>query len=244
MEMILLDWTRMGRYFCLAGATVHSQSVRIVRPLPERFYDGQSGHIGWPPHSLQGHERWEIVELLGATPAVIKQPHVEDVWVQGLRWSGESAVKSDRVRVLTQTATNGDLFGAPLTRTSASAYLEPNTGECSLATILLPPTTLEILGLSRGGARPMEMRVQLPVPKVGMCELPVIDHHLLLKAEQGGGSDTERLARLHQLIQGMGEQVAVRLGLARPLQQGQGPRATTRCWLMADGFFSLPDPQP
>ena len=42
-------------------------------------------------------------------------------------------------------------------------------------------------------------------------------------------------------VQQMGDPVAVRLGLSRAFQGGAGNAA---CWLMADGFFSLKDPQP
>ena len=42
----------------------------------------------------------------------------------------------------------------------------------------------------------------------------------------------------------MGDTVAVRLGITRPFtpQEGAG-RTPGLCWLMADGFFSLTDPQ-
>jgi hypothetical protein len=50
--------------------------------------------------------------------------------------------------------------------------------------------------------------------------------------------DWTRIA--NRLVQQMGETVAVRLGLSRPFaSQGQPPL----CWLMANGFFSLDDPQ-
>ena len=38
-------------------------------------------------------------------------------------------------------------------------------------------------------------------------------------------------------------QVPGRLGLSRPFQATPG-RGEGVCWLMADGFFSLTDPQP
>ena len=42
----------------------------------------------------------------------------------------------------------------------------------------------------------------------------------------------------------MGDSVAVRLGVTRPFAPQEGPgRTPGLCWLMADGFFSLTDPQ-
>ncbi len=56
--------------------------------------------------------------------------------------------------------------------------------------------------------------------------------------------DLERqVERLRQIVRGMGEQVAVRLGLSRSFGDEQGV-TPAGCWLMADGFFSLSDPQP
>jgi hypothetical protein len=40
----------------------------------------------------------------------------------------------------------------------------------------------------------------------------------------------------------MGDQVAVRLGLSRAFNSRSGEPGV--CWLMADGFFSLTEPQP
>ena len=36
MHLILLDWTRMGKTYCLAGVVLDDLDVRIVRPLPAR----------------------------------------------------------------------------------------------------------------------------------------------------------------------------------------------------------------
>ena len=37
MDMVLVDWTRMGKFYCLAGAVVQEGKVRIVRPLLSKF---------------------------------------------------------------------------------------------------------------------------------------------------------------------------------------------------------------
>jgi hypothetical protein len=238
MRMILLDWTRMGTHFCLAGVVIEGKSVRTVRPLPERFYDGRSDHCGWPESAIHGHRRWEIVELVGASPAETRPPHREDMWVQELGWQGELAAPAQRREVLRRTAALSSrwLFGVPLNRTRASAYLVPGSGERSLATIVVPSRGITFLALQRVGINTPCIRVQLSVAGLGDCELPVIDHHLLLSAEEAGARLGDRLDRLQSFLEGMGEQVVIRLGLARPLNN--------RCWLMADGFFSLADPQP
>jgi hypothetical protein len=53
----------------------------------------------------------------------------------------------------------------------------------------------------------------------------------------------QQLAELRNVVGRMGSNVAVRLGLSRPFQQ-EDSRDPPRCWLMADGFFSLESPQP
>ena len=32
--MVLLDWTRMGKMYCLAGVVQQNGQLRVVRPLP------------------------------------------------------------------------------------------------------------------------------------------------------------------------------------------------------------------
>jgi hypothetical protein len=73
--------------------------------------------------------------------------------------------------------------------------------------------------------------------------LMVKDHHLLSRAESTTNDPSGQITFLNRAIQAMGSQVAVRLGLSRPFQSGAGQGAAV-CWLMADGFFSLHDPQP
>jgi hypothetical protein len=95
----------------------------------------------------------------------------------------------------------------------------------------------------RTGATAPDFRVTLPVPEMGWRTLPVKDHHLLLHAEASGSGLEERIQALNRAVLQMGPQVAVRLGLSRPFQGGT-EHGATGCWLMADGFFSLTDPQP
>ena len=65
MDMILLDWTRMGRSYCLAGAVLEKGDWRIVRPLPMKHRAAPVRNIGWSPFLFDGHARWEIFELIG-----------------------------------------------------------------------------------------------------------------------------------------------------------------------------------
>jgi len=51
-----------------------------------------------------------------------------------------------------------------------------------------------------------------------------------------------RLGAMRDTVRAMGEAVVVRLGLSRAFQSEQGI-SPARCWRMADGFFSLHDPQ-
>jgi hypothetical protein len=69
----------------------------------------------------------------------------------------------------------------------------------------------------------------------------VTDHHLLTLAEQQAPHIEEQAEALNNLVRKMGDAVAVRLGLSRPFAgEGQPPV----CWLLANGFFGLADPQP
>src|SRR5689334_21639566 len=85
MAMILLDWTRMGKAYCLAGVVVEGQFVRTVRPLLTKYRDAPVRNVGWSPFLIDGHQRWEVFELVGPEPAEPQPPHVEDVWVRTLR---------------------------------------------------------------------------------------------------------------------------------------------------------------
>jgi hypothetical protein len=85
--------------------------------------------------------------------------------------------------------------------------------------------------------------VTLPLPGGEERSLPVKDHFLLQRAELAGAELESRVRALAFAVGQMGERVAVRLGLTRPFP-GTPHRGEGVCWLMADGFFSLTDPQP
>ena len=85
MDMVLLDWTRMGRSYCLAGVVQHNGQLRVVRPLPIAGRKAPVRNVGWSPFLMDGHSRWECFELVRAEPADSSPPHLEDVWVRELR---------------------------------------------------------------------------------------------------------------------------------------------------------------
>jgi hypothetical protein len=134
-------------------------------------------------------------------------------------------------------------FGEPLLTTAGAAYLEPGTGQRSLATIWVPANQIVFHGSRRGHSEPTEFRVRLGVAGLGERLLSVKDHHLLTRAEQTGPDLEGQVRALQHLVAGMGDPVAVRLGLSRPFLNGEHKDAG-RCWVMVDGFFSLSDPQP
>src|SRR5436190_898292 len=78
MEMILLDWTRMGRTYCVAGACNVNGQIRIVRPLPRSQRDAPVRNTGWSPFQMDGHSRWEVFELISPEVAPPQPPHRED----------------------------------------------------------------------------------------------------------------------------------------------------------------------
>lgn len=245
MDMILLDWTRMGRSYCLAGALVEAGGIRIVRPLLAKHHDAPVRNVGWSAYLLDGHSRWEIFELLGPHAAAPEPPHLEDVWVRALRPRGRCASPGQRRDILKATVTEpGDAaFGAPLGTTRASLFLAPGTGRRSLTTLAVPAKEVRFTASQREGVGEVDYRVQLPVPALGDRWLPVKDHPLLCRAELAAGDLPGRIKSLHLAVQQMGEQAAVRLGLSRPFQATTA-RGPGFCWLMVDGFFSLADPQP
>ncbi|MCI0459824.1 MAG: hypothetical protein L0Z62_22980 [Gemmataceae bacterium] len=244
MELIVLDWTRMGKTHCLAGVVLDDLDVRVVRPLPARFRASPIRNVGWSPFLYDGHQRWEMFELVDPQPAEPEPPHLEDVWVRDLRPLRQTAPPELRRRILAATASfpRGPLFGAALTSTRTGAYLAPGTGERSLVTVRVPSGRIDFAASWREWQADPDVRVKLPLADLGERVLAVKDHHLLRKAEEAGDLE-RRVERLRQIVRGMGEQVAVRLGLSRAFQNESGP-APTGCWLMADGFFSLSDPQP
>jgi hypothetical protein len=135
------------------------------------------------------------------------------------------------------------LFGAPLKPARIAAFLPPETGQRSLATIVVPSDEISFSFSQREGAPAPDIRVMLSVPAIGERFLIVKDHHLLARSEAATKEPAKQITFLNQAIQQMGSQIAVRLGLSRAFQGG-AHQGAAMCWLMADGFFSLHDPQP
>jgi hypothetical protein len=241
MDMILVDWTRMGRSYCLAGAVADGGTYRIVRPLPVKFRAAPVRNVGWSAYLLDGHQRWEVFELIGPVPTPAEPPHVEDLWVRSLRPCQRLASPAERRAILTATLADPaePLFGAPWEPTRAVG-LRAGMGTRSLVTAVVAGTTLAFTGSHRRGPDP-DIRVLLSLSGLGERSLPVKDHHLLARAEAAAPALETRLTVLTQLVQALGEPAAVRLGLSRPFQTA-GDQLSL-CWLMADGFFSLNDPQ-
>jgi hypothetical protein len=234
----------MGKAFCLAGAVLQKGSCRIVRPLLRQNRNAPVRNVGWPAYLLQSRGRWEIFDLIGAEPTEPQPPNLEDIWVQALRPRNRSASPEQRRAILEATTVKpqDSLFGAPLLTTRMSAYLPPATGRQSLATVVLPANEISFSFSRREGAPEPDIRVMIEVPPMGERFLIVKDHHLLARAEQAMSEPGRQIAFLNQAVQQLGDRVAVRLGLSRPFQgDSQKP---AMCWLMADGFFSLHDPQP
>jgi hypothetical protein len=250
--MILLDWTRMGTIYCLAGAVVEGSTVRTVRPLLSRGRPAPVRNVGWSPFLLDGHQRWDVFELVGPEIADPQPPHLEDVWVRTLRPRRRSAPPEQRRAVLhSLTVGPGELlFGTPLNTTCTAAFVNPSEGQRSLATLIVPNERLTFnavqrhrLTVERQGHSDTDFRVSLDWGQLAGRSLPLKDHHLLRRTEQAVPDLTGRVQALTRAVRAMGERVAVRLGVSRPfrakLQGGPGP-----CWLMVDGLFSVADPQP
>ena len=245
MEMILLDWTRMGSFYCLTGAVSEGDGWRVVRPLPAKYTAAGVRKIGWSPFLLDGHSRWDVFELIGTQAAAPEPPHLEDVWVRELRPRYRSATPAQRRAILQATLAppSGDPFGEPLATTHTAAYLRPGSGTRSLVTVVVPTAAVRFTASQRQGAAQTDHRVKLPVPGLNGRTLPVKDHHLLNQAELAGDDPAVQERALSRAVRQMGDRLAVRLGLSRDFAPG-GASSAGLCWLMADGFFSYTDPQP
>jgi hypothetical protein len=244
VDVILLDWTRMGRIYCLAGAITQAGQIRIVRPMPGRARNSPIANNGWSPFLMDGHSRWEIFEMIHPVPAGATAPHLEDVWVHSLRPRKRLASPEQRRLILQATLAPPEkpLFGVELLRSLGGAsYLDPGTGERSLTTIRVPSAEVQFTALWRDGASEPDYRVRLSLPGHDAGILPMKDHFLLCRAEQQSDNLDARLAFLASAVRQMGEHVYVRLGLSRSFPSASGQPG--RCWLMADGFFSCDDPQ-
>ncbi|HTU92484.1 MAG TPA: hypothetical protein VMF69_20550 [Gemmataceae bacterium] len=80
MDMVLLDWTRMGKLYCLAGVVQHNGQLRVVRPLPQAQRTTAVRNVGWSPFLLDGHSRWEVFELIDPKSGEPSPPHLESVY--------------------------------------------------------------------------------------------------------------------------------------------------------------------
>jgi hypothetical protein len=245
MDMVLLDWTRMGSVFCLAGIVCERNHLRVVRPLPLYGRDALVRNVGWPADFLHGRCRWEVFELVGPASPEPQPPHLEDVWVQTLRPRQRMAPPDLRRSILQATHAPEDrpLFGAPVTETRSSAFLPPGTGCRSLVSITVPAGQIAFTVAQRDGSAEPDYRVTLPVRGREGRILSVKDHFLLQRVELASPALEGRRRALDLAVRLMGPQVVVRVGLSRPFQATPG-RAPCACWLMADGFFSPTDPQP
>lgn len=242
--MILIDWTRMGKYYCLAGAVPTQDGCRIIRPLLGRYKNAPVRNVGWSPYLMDGHARWDVFEVVGPEEAAPQPPHLEDLWVRSLRPRHISAPVAQRRQILaaTEARPQAAFFGAELLALRTTAFLPAGTGRRSLATLVVARAPLCFSAFQRAAKGETNYFVTIPVPGLDERRLPVKDHHLLLRAEQAASDLRGRIEALQRTVQGMGEQIAIRLGLSRAFQDN--PQATPACWLMADGFFSLAYPQP
>jgi len=242
--MILLDWTRMGRIYCLAGVIVQDDTYRVVRPLQVSQRNAPVRNAGWSPFLLDGHCRWEVFELIRPEPASPQPPHLEDIHVRDLRSRGFLASPEERRAVLQATTTpiGQPLFGAALATTRTAAYLNARDGVRSLASVVVPGRSIAFTVAEREGRVEADYRVELDLPELGRRVLPLKDHFLLERAELAGDTPLARKRALELALRQMGEQVIVRLGLTRPFASAGETEAV--CWLMADGFFSYSNPQP
>jgi hypothetical protein len=245
MDMILLDWTRMGKTYCLAGVIQQNGAFRVVRPLLVQHRDAPVRNVGWSPFLMDGHSRWEVFELIRPAPADPQPPHLEDIWVQSLRPRRSFATPAQRRAILEATLASAGrpFFGSEMITTRSAAYLKPGSGDRSLASIVVPARQITFTASLREGTPAPDYRVTLGVPGLEGRTLPVKDHFLLQRAELASPSFDGRARAMVLAVQQMGSQVLVRLGLSRAFQATPA-RGPGLCWLMADGFFSLADPQP
>jgi hypothetical protein len=243
--MVLLDWTRMGKSYCLAGVITQEGQLRVVRPLLAHHRNAPVRNVGWSAYLMDGHSRWEVFEMVRPEPTSAEPPHLEDVWVHALKPHRRLASPAQRRAILqaTRAAPGQPVFGTPLTITRSAAYLDPGTGQRSLATVCVPPSRIRFTASWREGTEEADYRVTLDVEGLEGRTLPVKDHFLLQRAELASPTLDGRVRALTLAVAQMGDLVAVRLGLSRAFP-GTANRARGVCWLMADGFFSLLDPQP
>jgi hypothetical protein len=243
--MVLLDWTRMGKAYCLAGVILKDDTYYVVRPLPGWRQDAPVPNVGWVPEDVNGYSRWQLFELVGGRPADSVPPHLEDTWVSALRPLGRVASPAERRGILQATLRRSgeSFFGAPLVMTKATAYLPPGTGRRSLTSILVPANGITFAACWREGTPLPDYRVALHGAGIHFRNLAVKDHFFLERAESASKNLDERVREMSRAVHEMGNEVVVRLGLARAFQATPA-RQQCPCYVMADGFFSFTDPQP
>lgn len=244
MELILIDWTRMGKGYCLAGAIHQAGEYHVVRPLLARPQPpGARPNLAWSPFVMDGHARWQVFEMAQPRPAAGLAPHREDVWVNALTARRVTAGREQRRAILQATAVapGRPLFGEKLLGTATGAYLDPGHGDRSLVSLEVEAGQLRFTALWREGATRADFRVRLALPELGACILPVTDHFLLSQAERHAADTDGRIGHLAGAVRGMGPRVVVRLGLSRAFAAAEGQPG--RCWVMANGFFAADDPQ-
>ena len=245
MDMILLDWTRMSRSYCVTGAVHINGQLRILRPLPRAQRDAPVRNVGWSPFQMDGHTRWEVFEVISPEPAPPLAPHLEDAWVISLRSRRGLAAPGQRRAVLEATLVpeGQPQIGAALRRDKHKAYLLPDEGARSLTSVAVRQKQIELF-VERSIYKPEAVyRVRLHLAELEGLVIPFKDHFLLGRAEQASPTEAGRLRALQLAIAQMGETVIVRLGVSRPYAYS-GSSSLPVCWLMADGFFSSSDPQP
>jgi hypothetical protein len=245
MDMILLDWTRMGKTYCLAGVVCQNGEFRIVRPMPKSNLALPVRNIGWSHYQMDGRQRWQVFELVRPEAAPPLAPHLEDVWVRELRTQGRFADLETRRAILQQTTVEpGEpLFGAPFVLPEGKAFVPPGHGARSLVTVVVPRDCIAFSVYMRPDKSEPLYRVRLDVDGLREYVLPLKDHCLLGRVQQMAVKlDVQRDVLAH-LVGEMGQQVAVRVGLSRAYS-AIGKEEDAVCWLMADGFFSLANPQP
>jgi hypothetical protein len=241
MEMVLLDWTRMGNAYCLAGVVQDDGRYRVVRPLNAKCRDAPVRNVGWQKYLLDGHRRWEVFRLIGQQPAEPQAPHLEDVWVSALKPLGCQAPLEQRREILerTQPAQGEPLFGTRLQQTAGACCMQAGAGCRSLTTFFVEADRVSIHGFKVGAAP--TIRVQIRAPNMMGKQLPLKDHHLLCRAEEAATDIDGQVRTLQGWVAQMGQWLAIRFGLSRPFAPGTGNPV---CWLMVDGIFALENPEP
>ena len=243
--MILLDWTCMGKTYCIAGVVQNQGQWRVVRPMPKCNHALPVRNVGWSPYQMDGRQRWQVFELVRPEAAPPLPPHVEDVWVRELRTQGRLADVATRRAILQQTTVGEGqpLFGAPFVSPNGKAYLMPATGDRSLVTVAASREQIVFSAFKRPEKTEPAYRVKLTVDGLREYVLPLKDHCLIQRVRHMSPQLEGQVKLLTSMVAEMGRAVAVRLGLSRAYS-ATGKDEDAVCWLMADGFFSMDNPQP